>query len=205
MTTQTTQALPTTAVDRKAERTAALELAKAVLDAEENTVEDAIDALEVLYTAFAPRTKPSGGPRARLTMADPNVVKAYFESTGLTRKQLAGAAGVSTSVIATVQNTKVKDDGSFVGDQWSEITFAVKRAMIDQYMIDHADEIAAAHAADVAAAAAKQAEADAKAAKAAAKVTAKAAPTVPVAAATAPAVKAAKAKPVNKASNVAHV
>jgi len=198
------QATPATAAAqaaaaRKAERQVALEAAKVVIDgldrSELHPVEEAFIAL---YEAFAPKAKPSAGPRERLEMMDPAEVKAYFDSTGLTRKQIAGAANVSASVIATVQNTNKREDGSYVGDQWSVKTFEVKRALIDKYVEEHADEIAAAKAADLAAAQAKQAEADAKAARKAAREQAKAA----AAAAPKPAPKA-KAAPAAQAAPAA--
>jgi hypothetical protein len=152
--------------NRKQERIDALVAANAVLEAATETSPE-LDALNRLVLAVTPQKK-STGPRVKLEPADPADVAAYFESTGLTRKQIAAAAGVSTSVISTVQNPK--------GDRWSTETFAKKQALIDAYIVDHADEIEAARQADAAAAAAKAAKVAAKAAKKAAPKTAKAAP-----------------------------
>lgn len=61
--------------------------------------------------------------RATVAKADPTEVAAYFAATGLTRKQIAGAVGVSVSVIATVQNPK--------GDRWSQSRFEAAKVLID--------------------------------------------------------------------------
>lgn len=115
------------------------------------------DALTTVIEAFGPRGRESKGPRVQLEKAGFEEVGAYFASTGLTRKELASAAGVSTSVIATVQNEK--------GDRWSTATFEAKRALIDQWMVDHADEIQTRQDADAAVEAAKAAKASAKVAR----------------------------------------
>src|SRR4051812_6424889 len=60
--------------------------------------------------------------RATLLKADPGEVKAYFDSTGLTRKQFADAVGVTVSVIATVQNQN--------GDRWSQVRFEAAKILI---------------------------------------------------------------------------
>ena len=122
---------------------------------------ESYDALREVVTAFGRKAKVPGAGRATLEKADPADVAAYFASTGLTRKELAAAAKVSTSVIATVQNEK--------GDRWSLVTFGVKRGLIDQWMVDHAAEISARQSAEAAEAAAKVQAAAAKAAKAVAK------------------------------------
>lgn len=169
------QATPETpAPDRRAERTAALAAAQEVLAASNPNKVELMDALGRLTAAVTPARRAAAGPRETLEKADPQTVAAYFESTGLTRKQLAGAAGVSTSVIATVQNEK--------GDRWSTKTFEAKRELIDAYVGAHKDEIAAARAADEAAATAKATAATAKTARAAARA-AKATPTAPAPAA----------------------
>lgn len=144
----------TPAVDRKALRASAMEAANTALAAGDPA--DVSAALSQMVAAYSPATKASGGPRVVLDKADPAEVAAYFASTGLPRKEIATAAGVSTSVIATVQNEK--------GDRWSTVTFEAKRTLIDQYMVDHADEIAARAATAAAEAAAKQAAIDLKAA-----------------------------------------
>jgi hypothetical protein len=61
-------------------------------------------------------------PRATLAKADPKVVAAFFASTGMTRKQIAAAVGVSTSVIATVQSEN--------GDRWSQQRFDLAKPLI---------------------------------------------------------------------------
>lgn len=88
--------------------------------------------------AKATTKKPAApkAPRALMEKADPIEVGKYFDGTGLTRKQIAAAVGVSTSVIATVQNPK--------GDRWSADRFSKARVLIDKYAKAHAPEIAAA-------------------------------------------------------------
>lgn len=153
--------------DRKAIRASALAQAVALVTADgadrpsgQIQHEDAIDALRDMVAAFSPRSRAGGGPRVVLDKAAPADVAAYFVETGLTRKELAAAAEVSTSVIATVQNEK--------GDRWSTVTFAAKKLLIATWMRDHAQEIATRQAAEAAEVAARQAKIDAKAARAAA-------------------------------------
>ena len=64
--------------------------------------------------------------RTLMAKAEPVEVAAYFESTGLTRKELADAVGVCVSVIATVGNPN--------GDRWSATRFAAARILIDAYV-----------------------------------------------------------------------
>lgn len=138
---------------------------------------EALDSLREIVVTFSKKTRAAGTARATLEKATPADVAAYFAQTGLTRKELAAAAKVSTSVIATVQNEK--------GDRWSVVTFEAKRLMIEQWMVDHADEIQTRHDAEAAEQAAKVQAAAAKATKAAAKAAPKPAKTVTKAAAAA--------------------
>ena len=64
--------------------------------------------------------------RSVMVKAEPEAVAAYFLSTGLTRKELADAVGVTVSVIATVGNPN--------GDRWSLIRFNAARILIDAYV-----------------------------------------------------------------------
>lgn len=64
--------------------------------------------------------------RVLMVKAEPLVVAAYFESTGLSRKELADAVGVTVSVIATVGNPN--------GDRWSATRFAAAQILIDAYV-----------------------------------------------------------------------
>ena len=64
--------------------------------------------------------------RALMEKADPDQVKAYFESTGLNRKEIADAVGVTVSVIATVQNPN--------GDRWSALRYGAAKILIDAYV-----------------------------------------------------------------------
>lgn len=157
----------TAAADRRAAQKAAIVAATDVssrfetmggfgtedIDGLQELHEPAYAALAAIADAFAPRVK---SPKERITLAKaaPADVAAYFGSTGLTRKELAAAAGVSTSVIATVQNAE--------GDRWSEVTFAAKREKIDAWMLEHRAEIDARVASDLAAEAARQAAIAAK-------------------------------------------
>lgn len=95
-------------------------------------------------TATAPTATAPAAPKPRVVLekAEPADVAAYFAATGLSRKEIAAAAGVSTSVIATVQNPK--------GDRWSLKTFEAKKLLIDAAAVDAA---AARQAANEAAAA----------------------------------------------------
>lgn len=108
-----------------------------------------------------PKAKAPAAPRQVLEKADPTEVARYFESTGMTRKQLASAVGVSTSVIATVQNPK--------GDRWSAKRFADAKPLIDKYAREHQAEIQAAKDADAASAKASAAKLAARSARQAAR------------------------------------
>ncbi len=162
-----------TLTGRRLERAEALTDAVAAIEAVEpgdNPSLDLVtvrDALVRLVAAVKPKIR-STGPRVPLEKAEPEEVQAYFESTGMSRKQIASAAKVSTSVISTVQNPK--------GDRWSVATFTAKQVLIDAYVIEHADEIETARLEDIAAAKAKADKAAAKAAKKAAKAAAPATP-----------------------------
>ena len=83
---------------------------------------------EVLAAVEAAIARGSRASRSGSTVekADPGTVKAYFDSTGLNRKQLAAVVGVSTSVIATVQNPN--------GDRWSLARFERAKATIDGHL-----------------------------------------------------------------------
>lgn len=61
--------------------------------------------------------------RSTVLKADPDEVKDYFTGTGLSRQEIADAVGVTSSVIATVQNVN--------GDRWSAERFARARVLID--------------------------------------------------------------------------
>jgi hypothetical protein len=61
-------------------------------------------------------------PRTIVTKADPAAVAAFFQSTGLSVKQIAAAVGVSTSVISTVTREN--------GDRWSVARFDAARPLI---------------------------------------------------------------------------
>ena len=142
---------------------------------------ESYDALREIVVAFGKKVHVAGAGRATLEKAAPADVAAYFTQTGLTRKELAAAAKVSTSVIATVQNEK--------GDRWSVVTFEAKRALIEQWMVDHEGEITARQDAEAAEQAAKVQAAAAKATKATAKAAPKPAKTPKAAATSAPAAK----------------
>lgn len=60
-----------------------------------------------------PRPVPpaAAGPRQLKPKADPLEVRAYFASTGLSRRELGQIVGTGVGVIATVQNPN--------GDRWS--------------------------------------------------------------------------------------
>ena len=83
---------------------------------------------EVLVAVEAAIARGTRAPRSGSTVekADPAAVKAYFDSTGLNRKQLAAIVGVSTSVIATTQNPN--------GDRWSLARFERAKATIDAHL-----------------------------------------------------------------------
>lgn len=73
-----------------------------------------------------PPVVASSGSRVLKPKADPLEVRAYFASTGLSRRELAGIVGTGVGVIATVQNPK--------GDRWSTERFKRARALIDAYL-----------------------------------------------------------------------
>ena len=58
--------------------------------------------------------------------ADPLEVRAYFASTGLSRREIGAIVGTGVGVIATVQNPN--------GDRWSVERFERARALIDAYL-----------------------------------------------------------------------
>lgn len=190
-------ATPAQPLDRKALRASALEQAIKFVIADghdreipQDELVDAVDILRDMVAAFSPKARVAGGPRVTLEKASPTDVASFFVSTGLTRKELAAAAGVSTSVIATVQNEK--------GDRWSTVTFEAKRALILSWMTAHAAEIEARKANEAAEAVAKQAAIDAKAQRKTAAAAKAAAPKVAKAKAPAAATTSAKAAPAKK-------
>ncbi len=77
---------------------------------------------EVLAVVDAAVARGSKAPRQTVEKADPGEVAKFFASTGLNRKQIASAVGVSTSVIATVQNP--------TGDRWSRTRFEAAKPLI---------------------------------------------------------------------------
>lgn len=88
----------------------------------EDLVRMSIEFLESNGYAVRMRT---ASQRVTAVKAEPDAVKAYFDSTGLTRKQIADAVGVTVSVIATVQNPN--------GDRWSLVRFEAAKILIDAY------------------------------------------------------------------------
>lgn len=66
------------------------------------------------------------GPRQLKPKADPLEVRAYFASTGLSRRELGEIVGTGVGVIATVQNPN--------GDRWSTERFERARALIDAHL-----------------------------------------------------------------------
>jgi hypothetical protein len=60
--------------------------------------------------------------------ADPLEVRAYFASTGLSRRELGEIVGTGVGVIATVQNPN--------GDRWSTERFERARALIDEHLAE---------------------------------------------------------------------
>jgi hypothetical protein len=77
---------------------------------------------EVLAVVDTAILRGTATPRATGAKAEPSVVAAFFASTGLTRKQIADAVGVSTSVIGTVQKES--------GDRWSMARFELAKPLI---------------------------------------------------------------------------
>jgi hypothetical protein len=68
------------------------------------------------------------GPRQLKPKADPLEVRAYFASTGLSRRELGEIVGTGVGVIATVQNPN--------GDRWSTERFERARELIDAYLAE---------------------------------------------------------------------
>lgn len=163
------------AAKRRGDRTTALTTAREILEDNHATKDTIRETLESVVAAFTPRTRRSTGPRQVLEKVPPEEVAAYFASTGLARKQIAAAAGVSPSVIATVQNVN--------GDRWSRNTFEAKRVMIDAYIEEHRAQLDAERDAQAAEDAAKTQADAAKAARKAGK-SAKASKATPAAATT---------------------
>jgi hypothetical protein len=77
---------------------------------------------EVLEVVDAAIRRGTATPRTTVAKAGPSAVAAFFASTGLSRKQIADAVGVSTSVIGTVQKEN--------GDRWSLARFEAAKPLI---------------------------------------------------------------------------
>ncbi len=71
-------------------------------------------------------TRPATSRRTVVGKADPDVVRAYFDATGLSRRELGSIIGTGVGVIATVQNPR--------GNRWSAERFERARAQIDAYL-----------------------------------------------------------------------
>ena len=78
--------------------------------------------------ADSPRPLPATAAASRQlkSKADPLEVRAYFASTGLSRRELGDIVGTGVGVIATVQNPN--------GDRWSTERFERARALIDAHL-----------------------------------------------------------------------
>lgn len=101
----------------------------AIVAAFETKVTEAVAFLESIgFTVRHGRigSGSAGIPRDTVEKADPDEVRAYFDSTGLTRAEIAAAVGVTTSVISTVQNPK--------GDRWSQARFERAKPLIASAM-----------------------------------------------------------------------
>lgn len=121
----------TTADDKSTESTTAAIAAAA--PSNDDLVKAAIDLLEKNGYSVRLRT---ASQRVTAVKAEPADVKTYFDSTGMTRAQIADAVGVTVSVIATVQNPN--------GDRWSQVRFDAAKILIDAYKIALAARIASA-------------------------------------------------------------
>lgn len=73
-----------------------------------------------------PSSASAAGPRQLMPKADPLEVRAYFSSTGLSRRELGEIVGTGVGVIATVQNPN--------GDRWSIERFERARALIEAHL-----------------------------------------------------------------------
>lgn len=115
--------------DELAAESAAEDSAASEIEAKGDDTTDAEDRLLAAIAlceiaGYVVRKPIAATPRATVQKADPAEVKAYFDSTGMTRKQLAAAVGVSTSVIATVQNPN--------GDRWSQVRYDAAKVLIEE-------------------------------------------------------------------------
>ena len=72
----------------------------------------------------------AAGPRPLKPKADPLEVRAYFASTGLSRRELGEIIGTGVGVIATVQNPN--------GDRWSVERFERAQALIEAHLAQRA-------------------------------------------------------------------
>lgn len=78
------------------------------------------------HAARSPVPPAAAGPRQLKPKADPLEVRAYFASTGLSRRELGEIVGTGVGVIATVQNPN--------GDRWSIERFEGARALIEAHL-----------------------------------------------------------------------
>lgn len=90
------------------------------------TIADVIPPTTPHRPVAAQSTHPATSRRTVVGKADPDIVRAYFASTGLSRKELGRIVGTGVGVIATVQNPR--------GDRWSVERFHRARAQIDAYL-----------------------------------------------------------------------
>lgn len=100
-----------------------------VLAAFEAKVADSISFLEAVGFQVTHRSvarassASSGSGRDTDIKAEPAMVEAYFDGTGLTRRQIADAVGVGMSVISTVTKE--------AGDRWSLVRFERAKVLIE--------------------------------------------------------------------------
>lgn len=87
------------------------------------------EATETTKAPKAAKAKAERKPRVIMPKAEPATVRAFFKSTGLNRKELAGAVGVGIGVIATVQAEN--------GDRWSQERFERAKTAIEKYRKEH--------------------------------------------------------------------
>jgi uncharacterized protein DUF6998 len=78
------------------------------------------------HAASASPRPAAAGPRQLKQKADPLEVRAYFASTGLSRRELGEIVGTGVGVIATVQNPN--------GDRWSVDSFERARALVEAHL-----------------------------------------------------------------------
>ena len=78
----------------------------------------------VLEAVDAAIKRGTATKRETMPKADPMAVKKFFETLRMTRKEIAGALGISTSVVAVVQNP------SPTADRWSKARFDRARPVL---------------------------------------------------------------------------